>query len=94
MIIKNFIMNLSSRITKILLEHFRSNLVSICLYGSKGGELKIISIDLAHKLVHSAGLRNMFVHEYDQLEYSMVLKVVNMAEELFPQYIKEINDYF
>lgn len=59
----------------------------------RAGELKIISIDLARKLAPSAGLRNRLVHEYDRLEHSMVLKAVNMAEELFPKYVKEISDH-
>jgi len=59
----------------------------------RAGELKIISLDLAQKLAPSSGLRNRLVHEYDRLDHSMVLKAVNMAEELFPQYIKAINDY-
>ena len=59
----------------------------------KAGELNIISLDLAQNLAPSAGLRNRLIHEYDRLEHSMVLKAVNMAEELFPQYIKAINDY-
>ena len=57
------------------------------------GELKIISLDLAQKLAPSAGLRNRLVHEYDRLEHSMILKAVNMAEELYSKYVKEINDY-
>lgn len=59
----------------------------------KVGELNIIPVDLAQKLAPSAGLRNRLVHEYDRLEHSLVLKAVNMAEELFPQYIKAVNDY-
>jgi uncharacterized protein YutE (UPF0331/DUF86 family) len=59
----------------------------------KAGELKIISSELAEKLAPSAGLRNRLVHEYDRLEHTMVLKAVKMAEELYPIYIKEINDY-
>lgn len=59
----------------------------------KAGELKIISSDLAEKLAPSAGLRNRLVHEYDMLDHSMVLKAVGMAEELYPKYVKEINDY-
>ncbi len=57
------------------------------------GELHIIPLDLARKLAPSAGLRNRLVHEYERLEHSIVLKAVNMAEELFPQYVKAINDY-
>jgi uncharacterized protein YutE (UPF0331/DUF86 family) len=59
----------------------------------KMGELKIISLDLANKLAPSAGLRNRLVHEYNQLDHSMVLDAVRMAEELYPIYVKEINDY-
>ena len=57
------------------------------------GELKIISINLAEKLAQSAGLRNRLVHEYDLLEHLMVLDAVRMAEELYPHYVKEIEDY-
>lgn len=59
----------------------------------RAGELKIISLDLAEKLAPSAGLRNRLVHEYDLLEHSLVLDAVRMAEELYPEYIKEIEDY-
>lgn len=59
----------------------------------KVGELKIIPLDLAQKLVPSTGLRNRLVHEYDILDHSIVLKAVNIAEELFPQYIKVITNY-
>lgn len=59
----------------------------------KAGKLKIISADLAEKLAPSAGLRNRLVHEYDLLEHSMVLEAVRMAEELYPEYVKEIEDY-
>lgn len=59
----------------------------------KVGELKIIPVGLAEKLAPSAGIRNRLVHEYDLIEHSMVLKAVIMAEELYPEYIKEIEDY-
>jgi uncharacterized protein YutE (UPF0331/DUF86 family) len=59
----------------------------------KMGELRIISLDLANKLAPSAGLRNRLVHEYNQLEHSLVLNAVGMAEEFYSKYVKEINDY-
>lgn len=59
----------------------------------KAGELKIISADLAEKLAPSAGLRNRLVHEYDMLEHSLVLDAVRMAEDLYPIYVREIEDY-
>ena len=45
------------------------------------------------KLAPSAGLRNRLVHEYDQLEHSLVLDSVRMAEEMYADYIKEIEGY-
>jgi len=64
-------------------------------YGSfiKMGELGILQIDLAEKLAPSAGLRNRLVHEYDVLEHSLVLDAVRMAEDLYPEYVKEMEDY-
>jgi uncharacterized protein YutE (UPF0331/DUF86 family) len=59
----------------------------------KVGELKIISLALAEQLAPSAGLRNRLVHEYDRLEHSTVLNAVRVAENLYPQYIKQIEDY-
>jgi uncharacterized protein YutE (UPF0331/DUF86 family) len=59
----------------------------------KVGENKIISLDLAEKLAPSAGLRNRLVHEYNMLEHSMVLDAVKRGEELYPEYIKQIEDY-
>jgi len=59
----------------------------------KAGELKILSLQLAEKIAPSAGLRNRLVHEYNGLDHTMVLRSVKMAQELYPHYIKEINDY-
>jgi len=59
----------------------------------KTGELKIISQDLAGKLAPSAGLINRLVHEYDLLEHSLVLDAVRMAQDMYSQYVKEIDGY-
>jgi len=45
------------------------------------------------KLAPSAGLRNRLVHEYDRLEHQMVLEAVRSALGLYPQYVKEIENY-
>lgn len=60
---------------------------------TKAGDLKIISTKLAAKLAPSAGLRNRLVHEYDLLEHSLVLDAVRTAEEIYPEYIKQIEDF-
>jgi uncharacterized protein YutE (UPF0331/DUF86 family) len=57
------------------------------------GKLNVISLDLADRLAPSAGLRNRLVHEYDRLDHAMVLTAVRMADELYPQYIKEVSNY-
>lgn len=57
------------------------------------GELKAVSPHLAEELAPSAGLRNRLVHEYDTLDHSMVLNAVRMAEELYPMYLKEIEEF-
>jgi len=59
----------------------------------RAGELKIISMNLAEKLAPSAGLRNRLVHEYDLLEHAMVLDAVRMAEQQYPKFINEIENY-
>jgi uncharacterized protein YutE (UPF0331/DUF86 family) len=59
----------------------------------KAGALQIISLDLAEKLAPSAGLRNRLVHEYNMLEHSVVLDAVRKAEELYTEYIRQVEDY-
>jgi uncharacterized protein YutE (UPF0331/DUF86 family) len=56
-------------------------------------EFKIVSSELAEKLAPSAGLRNRLVHDYDYLDNTIILDSVSVVEELFPYYVKEIEDY-
>lgn len=59
----------------------------------RAGKLKIIPAGLAEELAPSSGLRNRLVHEYDQLEDTLVLNAVRKAEALYSQYVKEIEDF-
>jgi uncharacterized protein YutE (UPF0331/DUF86 family) len=59
----------------------------------KAGALQIISSDLAEKLAPSAGLRNRLVHEYNMLEHSVVLDAVRKAEDLYTEYVRQVEDY-
>jgi uncharacterized protein YutE (UPF0331/DUF86 family) len=59
----------------------------------KAGALRIISSDLAEKLAPSAGLRNRLVHEYNMLEHAVVLDAVRKAEELYTEYVRQVEDY-
>jgi uncharacterized protein YutE (UPF0331/DUF86 family) len=58
----------------------------------KAGALQIISSELAEKLAPSAGLRNRLVHAYNMLEHSVVLDAVRKAEELYTEYVKQVED--
>lgn len=59
----------------------------------RAGERRFISIWLAERLAPSAGLRNRLVHEYDRLDPDQMLGAVKTAQELYPQYVREIEDY-
>lgn len=59
----------------------------------KAGQLGILSPPLAERLAPSAGLRNRLVHEYNGLDDAIILRSVRIAEELYPQFVKEINNY-
>jgi uncharacterized protein YutE (UPF0331/DUF86 family) len=59
----------------------------------RAGQLSILSPGLAEKLAPSAGLRNRLVHEYDLIENTMVLDAVRKAGDLFPHYVKDIENY-
>ncbi len=71
------------------------NIVPDDYYGSfiKVGELKILPLPLAEKLAPFTGLRNRLVHEYDLLDHSIILEAVKDVENLYPEYIKAIEDY-
>jgi len=56
-------------------------------------ELKILPLQLAEKLAPFTGLRNRLVHEYDLLDHSIILETVKDVENLYPEYIKAIEDY-
>lgn len=57
------------------------------------GELGVIDMQLAKKLAPSAGLRNRLVHEYDDINDSVVYDAIGFAEELYPKYLQAIESY-
>jgi uncharacterized protein YutE (UPF0331/DUF86 family) len=59
----------------------------------KAGELHIIFSDLALQMAPSAGLGNRLIHEYDQIDHSILLQAVPMAEELYPEYVNQVEQY-
>lgn len=56
-------------------------------------ECGILPLELAEQLAPSAGLRNRLVHEYDALNYDLILKAICIAEDLYPRYVQLVKDY-
>jgi uncharacterized protein YutE (UPF0331/DUF86 family) len=59
----------------------------------KAGEAGIISSALAKEIAPSAGLRNVIVHEYEDIKDEKVYESIGQALRSFRQFIKEVNDF-
>jgi len=59
----------------------------------KAGEASVISSTLAQEIAPSAGLRNVIVHEYEDIKDEKVYESIGQALKSFRQLIKEINDF-
>jgi len=57
----------------------------------RAGEMGIISEDLSRSLALSAGLRNILVHEYEEIDYSLVHKSISIAIRDFTIFIRELS---
>ena len=57
----------------------------------RAGEIGIISEKLSNKLALSAGLRNILVHEYEEIDYTLVHKSIPMAIRGFAAFLKELS---
>jgi uncharacterized protein YutE (UPF0331/DUF86 family) len=57
----------------------------------RAGEMGIISEDLSRSLALSAGLRNILVHEYEEIDYSLVHKSIPVAIRDFSVFIRELS---
>jgi uncharacterized protein YutE (UPF0331/DUF86 family) len=57
----------------------------------RAGEMGIISEKLSNKLALSAGLRNILVHEYEEIDYPLVHKSIPMAIRDFAAFLKELS---
>jgi len=57
----------------------------------RAGEMGIISEDLSRSLALSAGLRNILVHEYEEIDYSLVHKSIPVALRDFTIFIRELS---
>ena len=57
----------------------------------RAGEMGIISEELSKSLALSAGLRNILVHEYEEIDYTLVYKSIPVAVRDFASFIKELS---
>ncbi len=53
----------------------------------------IITQKLAAALAPATGLRNRLVHEYDDVDPAMVYESLDLAVELFPEYVAAVEQY-
>jgi uncharacterized protein YutE (UPF0331/DUF86 family) len=58
----------------------------------RAGEMRIISEELSKNLALSAGLRNILVHEYEEIDYTLVHKCIPVAIRDFASFIKNFHE--
>jgi uncharacterized protein YutE (UPF0331/DUF86 family) len=57
----------------------------------RAGEMGIISEKLSRSLALSAGLRNILVHEYEEIDYTLVHGSIPAAIRDFTAFLKELS---
>lgn len=57
----------------------------------RAGELEIISTELSKRLALSAGLRNILVHEYEEIDYVILHQSISAAFVDFSKFIEELS---
>lgn len=57
----------------------------------RAGELGLISSGLGKSLALGAGLRNILVHEYEEIDYNLVHQSIPTATRDFAYFIKELS---
>ena len=57
----------------------------------RSGEMGIISEGLARNLALGAGLRNLLVHEYEEVDYHLLYGSINQVVEDFTSFIDQIS---
>ena len=57
----------------------------------RAGENEIISAELSKRLALSAGLRNILVHEYEEIDYSILHKCIPAAIADFSNFLHELS---
>ena len=58
----------------------------------RAGELEIISIELSKRLAKSTGLRNILVHQYEEVDNRLVHESISDAIRDYSLFVREINE--
>ena len=59
----------------------------------EAGKQGIIRQELAEELAKSAGMRNRLVHQYEEIDNSLVFSAIAKALTQYPLYVRQITDY-
>ncbi|EDX77266.1 hypothetical protein MC7420_403, partial [Coleofasciculus chthonoplastes PCC 7420] len=59
----------------------------------EAGRQGIITTELASELAQAAGMRNILVHQYKDIDSTIVFAAIQKALIQYSLYIKEITDY-
>ncbi len=72
----------------------KENLVSSSYSSAflRAGELGIINNELANSLAKAAGMRNILVHGYEEIDYKLVYKSIKQAIEDFGKFLVETRE--
>lgn len=57
------------------------------------GKVKVISSDLAFRIADSAGLRNLLVHHYDEIDLDRFYDGLKSGVKDYQDYVKAVNKY-
>ena len=57
----------------------------------RAGEMGIISLELSKNLALGAGLRNILVHEYAEIDYGLLHKSIPVVIRDFTAFVKELS---
>lgn len=57
----------------------------------RAGELDLISNDLALKLAEAAGMRNILIHGYEEIDFHIIYKSIKQAIHDFSRFLIEID---
>lgn len=60
---------------------------------TKAAEVGLISRDLAEKIRGSAGMRNILVHEYMDIDDEMVYRAIPLTIKEYKEYIREVEKF-